>query len=226
MYGYRRRWRRATYRRFEIAAWLGAVAVIIAVAAVVVQQAPPAGARVEAGIRAGTEASPLYEGGACVFDPCVQPIPSGAPTRLRIPSIGVETALQVLALDSQGKLQPPKAYEQAGWYGKGVVPGDVGPAVVAGHVDSRNGPAVFFYLHTLRHGDVVEIQRGGDWITFRVTTVERYPKDQFPKDKVYRPTPGAELRLITCGGDFDRSVLSYRDNIVVFAIMVWPRPAP
>jgi len=139
---------------------------------------------------------------------------------LRIRSIEVETALQVLALDAHGKLQPPKSYEQAGWYAEGVVPGDVGAAVVAGHVDSFNGAAVFYDLHTLRSGDAVEIQRGGEWITFRVTTVERYPKDQFPTDKVYRPTPGAELRLITCGGDFDRSLLSYRDNIVVYAIMV------
>ena len=220
MYGYRRRWRRVIYRRFEIAAWLGAVAVVIAVAAVVVQQVPPAGARVEAGTRVGTEASPLYEGAACVFDPCPRPAPSGPPTRLRIRSIDVETPLQVLALDADRKLEPPKSYEQAGWYAKGVVPGDAGAAVVAGHVDSRNGPAVFYHLHTLRSGDVVEIQRGGDWLTFRVTTVERYRKDQFPTDRVYRPTPGPELRLITCGGDFDRSLLSYRDNIVVYAIMV------
>jgi len=155
----------------------------------------------------------------CTFGACML-APTGAVTRLRIPSIGVDTPLDVLALDAQGKLNPPRSYDRAGWYGKGVIPGDTGPAVIAGHVDSSNGPAVFFYLHNLRPGDVAEVERGGQWITFRVTSVERYPKDQFPTEQVYRPTPGAELRLITDGGGFDRSILSYRDNIVVFAVMV------
>jgi len=82
-----------------------------------------------------------------------------------------------------------------------------------------NAPAVFYDLHTLRPGDIVEVQRGGAWITFRVTTVERYPKGEFPTDRVYRPTPDPELRLITAGGEFDRSILSYPDNIVVFAVI-------
>jgi len=79
---------------------------------------------------------------------------------------------------------------------------------------------VFYRLHALKSGDIVEIQRGGVWIRFAVTSVQRYPKDRFPGVKVYKPTPGAELRLITCGGEFDRDRRSYRDNIVVSAILV------
>jgi sortase (surface protein transpeptidase) len=119
-----------------------------------------------------------------------------------------------------GALQPPRSYERAGWFGEGVIPGDAGPAVIAGPVDSYNGPGVFYRLHTLRAGDTIEVQRGGQWITFRVTHTEQYLKNEFPTDHVYRPTLRAELRLITCGGAFDRKTLSYRDVIVVYAVLV------
>jgi len=97
---------------------------------------------------------------------------------------------------------------------------DPGPAVIAGHVDSVAGPGVFFELHSLVPGAEVSVERGGTWIAFRVTDVEEYPKDQFPTDKVYRPTPDPELRVITCGGDFDRAHGRYYDNIVVYARLV------
>src|SRR5262249_6869838 len=89
---------------------------------------------------------------------------SGPPTRVRIPSIGVDAPLEALHLDSTGALEAPTAFEVPGWYADGTVPGDVGPAVIAGHVDSRVGPAVFFRLGELRAGDKVEVQRGGEWI--------------------------------------------------------------
>jgi hypothetical protein len=146
--------------------------------------------------------------------------PSGPPTRLRIASIAVDTPLEDLGLDAAGALQAPKDFARAGWYAKGNRPGDVGPAIIAGHVDSKKGPAVFHRLHELRPGGSVEVMRAGTWVTFRVLATHRYPKDEFPTDEVYAPTPNAQLRLITCGGSFDHARGSYVDNIVVYAVLV------
>jgi LPXTG-site transpeptidase (sortase) family protein len=140
------------------------------------------------------------------------------PERLRVPAIGVDTGLETLTLDRSGTLQPPRSFDSAGWYAGGTIPGDAGPAVIAGHVDSRRGPAVFHRLHQLRQGDAIEVGQGGSWLTFRVIATERYAKDQIPTAAVYGPTPDAELRLITCGGEFDRSRRSYLDNVVVYAV--------
>ncbi|BCB83943.1 class F sortase [Phytohabitans suffuscus] len=144
--------------------------------------------------------------------------PQGPPTRVRVPRIGVDAALVELGLDKAGKLEAPAVYDRAGWYSGGPAPGDVGPSVLAGHVDSKAGPAVFYRLHELKVGDRIEVRRGGGTVTFTVTGVTRHPKDEFPTDTVYGPTPGPELRLVTCGGVFDRVRNSYRDNIVVFAV--------
>jgi sortase (surface protein transpeptidase) len=154
----------------------------------------------------------------CVFEPCPQSDVSGAPTAVRIQAIDVESPLDVLTLDADNQLIPPTNFDHVGWYGDGVVPGEIGPAVLAGHVDALTGPAVFYDLSRLATGDVVEVQRGDTWIAFVVTTVEHYPKDEFPTDRVYQPTPTPELRLITCGGEFNRARGSYRDNIVVYAV--------
>jgi LPXTG-site transpeptidase (sortase) family protein len=140
------------------------------------------------------------------------------PTRLRIASIGVDTALSPLHLDARGRLPAPAGYDKAGWYAEGTVPGEPGPAVIAGHVDSVHGKAVFYRLRQLRPGDRVEVLRGGGWVTFAVTTIHQYAKSAFPTAEVYGPTPDAQLRLITCGGEFDRSERSYLDNIVVSAV--------
>jgi len=142
-----------------------------------------------------------------------------APERLRVPAIGVDTELETLTQDQSGALQPPGSFDHAGWYAAGTAPGDPGPAVIAGHVDSRRGPAVFYRLHQLRSGDAIEVARGGSWLTFRVTETRQYAKDQFPSAAVYGATPDAELRLITCGGEFDHSRRSYGDNVVVYAVL-------
>jgi sortase (surface protein transpeptidase) len=93
--------------------------------------------------------------------------------------------------------------------------------VIAGHVDSRSGPAVFYRLDELVAGDRVEVTRSdGTVFAYRVATVETRPKDAFPTARVYGPTPGPELRLITCGGAFDRNSRHYRDNVIVTAIPV------
>ncbi|MDG4782848.1 class F sortase [Micromonospora sp. WMMD961] len=146
------------------------------------------------------------------------PAPQGPPTRVRVPRIGVDSTLTVLGLDGAGALVPPDDFGTAGWYGGGPAPGDTGPAVLAGHLDSRRGPAVFARLGELRPGDRVEVWRGGQRLSFRVTGSLRTRKDRFPTAAVYGPTPGAELRLVTCGGDFDRRRGHYTDNVVVFAV--------
>jgi hypothetical protein len=140
------------------------------------------------------------------------------PSRLRIGAIGVDSALESLDVDQAGALKVPTDYARAGWYAGGIAPGEVGPAVIAGHVDSASGPAVFYRLRDLKAGDEIEVARGDTWVKFRVIATERYPKNEFPTDRVYRPTPVPELRLITCGGTFDRSRRSYEDNIVVYAV--------
>lgn len=145
------------------------------------------------------------------------PVEKVAPSRIRIKKINVSSSLQTLHLDPQGALQAPTDYGKAGWYADGTAPGDVGPAVIAGHVDSKYGRAIFFRLDELEPGDVIEVLRASTWVTFRVTDVGRYAKNQFPTAEVYGPTPDAQLRLITCGGKFDYSVRSYVDNIVVYA---------
>lgn len=143
------------------------------------------------------------------------------PVSLAIPAIGVRAgALIPLAIiPGSGELEAPEDFADVGWYAGGPIPGEPGPAVIAAHVDSRNGPAPFFRLKELQRGDTVRVGRSdGTTVTFAVTGVERYPKAQFPTQRVHGPTPDRALRLITCGGAFDRAKRSYRDNIVVYAV--------
>jgi sortase (surface protein transpeptidase) len=138
---------------------------------------------------------------------------------LAIPALDLSVELDRIVLDEQGALVPPADFDRPGWYIGSAVPGDIGPAVIAGHVDSRNGPAVFYDLLSLTAGDVVEVGReDGSTARFTVIGTDQYPKDEFPTEAVYGPTPDAELRLVTCGGTFDRAARSYRDNIVVYAV--------
>ena len=147
-----------------------------------------------------------------------EPAVSGTPTRLRVKAIGVDTALETLRLDDAGALVPPREPARAGWYADGTAPGEVGPAIIAGHVDGKGGPAVFYRLRELDTGDTIEVVRGGTTLRFTVVSTAWYPKNRFPTDQVYGPTPDRQLRLITCGGVFDRSLRSYRDNLVVYAV--------
>jgi hypothetical protein len=146
-----------------------------------------------------------------------------APARLEIPRIGVSTGLQRLGRAKDGTVgvpRGPRRWDTAGWYAGpgGTRPGDPGSAVILGHVDSRSGPAVFYRLRELRPGDRVEVvQAGGARARFTVDRVERYPKRRFPTDDVYYPTLTPRLRLVTCGGEFDRAAGSYRDNVIAFA---------
>jgi hypothetical protein len=147
-----------------------------------------------------------------------QPAP---PARLEIPAIGVSTPLVRLGRLPDGTIEVPHAWNTAGWYDQGPRPGQPGPAVLLGHVDSKKGPAVFYRLRDLRPGDIIRVGlTNGRTLVFRVQRTERYPKNKFPTEAVYFPTLDRELRLITCGGDFDYAKGSYVDNIVVYAILV------
>jgi Sortase domain len=144
-----------------------------------------------------------------------QPAP---PASLAIPSIGVETELEHLAVRGDGALAPPADFGRAGWFSEGPAPGERGPAVIVGHVDSRDGPAVFYRLAELRAGDLVEVTRtDGSAIRFAVPDTFKAAKDAFPTEAVYGPTAGPTLRLVTCTGAFDRASRHYMSNLIVYA---------
>jgi hypothetical protein len=149
------------------------------------------------------------------------PADLSAPWRLRVAAVGIDTALQPLGLLADGSLAAPSEWQTAGWYSRGVIPGQAGPAIIAGHVDSVTGPAVFFRLRELHLGDrAIVQQKDGRLLTFVIDTLDRYPKDRFPAKAVYGLTPQPTLRLITCTGDFDARAGSYLDNLVVSAHLV------
>jgi sortase (surface protein transpeptidase) len=140
------------------------------------------------------------------------------PTRVQIPAIGVDSTLEDLALDPAGRLSAPIDYDLAGWYAEGVVPGAVGPAIIAGHVDSPTAPAIFARIGELGTGDeIVVTLSDGAALTFTVSGATQSAKAEFPTASVYSNVPTPELRLITCGGAFDTSTGHYLDNLIVFA---------
>ncbi|MGY2084821.1 class F sortase [Blastococcus sp. SYSU DS0539] len=238
-------------RRPSARAWLALAVGLLVVAVVAVavavtgqRQAPqPAAAapdRVQPAPQAGPapSARPAPSAGRA---PSARPAPSAGrapsaevpavaePVSVTIPAIDVTSDLLRLDLNDDGTVEVPPLGpdDQAGWYQRGPVPGAVGPAVFLGHVDSaEHGPGVFFDLGGLQPGDEVEVARAdGTVAVFAVDAVERHPKDDFPTIAVYGNTDDAQLRLITCGGDFDSAVRSYEDNVIAFATLVGTRPA-
>lgn len=140
------------------------------------------------------------------------------PVRVTIPAIGVDAALEDLHRGSAGELDPPTGWDDAGWFSDGIVPGEVGPAVIAGHVDSPTSAAVFFRLDELVSGDQIHVaMTDGTTRTFTVDRTERAAKSAFPTSDVYGVTPTPTLRLITCDGTFDTATGHYTDNLIVFA---------
>lgn len=143
------------------------------------------------------------------------------PVRVAVPSVGIDAELIPLGLEADGSLEVPSDFGTAGWYVDGPEPGEPGPAVIAGHVDSHTGPAVFFRLRDVQPGATVDVTLADGAIQrFTVDAVERHPKGAFPTERVYGPTEGPTLRLVTCGGPFDREARSYLDNVVVFGTPV------
>ncbi|MDN5634519.1 MAG: class F sortase [Brevibacterium sp.] len=149
---------------------------------------------------------------------------ASAPTQLSIPAIDVDTSIMELGLTDNDELEVPPLGKDApaGWYERSPTPGEVGPSLIVGHVDSaEDGPAVFFDLGGLHSGDTLTVTReDGSEATFSIDDVTDYGKDSFPDYKVYGNTKGSEIRLITCGGDFNEQTGHYEDNIVVTGHLV------
>jgi sortase (surface protein transpeptidase) len=149
-------------------------------------------------------------------------LPASHPTRLQIPSIDVDARGVIdLGLQADRTMEVPADGTTVGWYTGSPTPGELGPAVLAAHVDWNHEKGVFYDIHRLEPGDPITVGRAdGSSAVFEVQRVEQYPKDDFPTQAVYGDVQRAELRLITCGGELDRAARSYRDNIVVYAALV------
>jgi sortase (surface protein transpeptidase) len=153
--------------------------------------------------------------------PSPSSMPESPPVGLSIPALGVTSAIMELGLEDDGSMEVPPGAYPAGWYEQSPTPGELGPAVLAGHVDWAGKPGVFSSIRELAPGDEVLVARqDGSVATFRVDRVDEYAKDEFPTDAVYGDLDHAGLRLITCGGEFDEDSGSYVDNVVVFATFV------
>jgi Sortase domain len=154
------------------------------------------------------------------------------PISIWIPAIGVNSRLLYVGLNPDGTIQVPPLNDppltnEAAWYKYSPTPGQPGPSIIEGHVDSlSDGPSVFFRLGDLRPGDLVYITLADRQVAvFKITGVRLYPKDQFPTGTVYGNTDYAALRLITCGGSFDEQSHHYTSNVVAFASLVSSHPA-
>ena len=150
-------------------------------------------------------------------------LPPSAPVSVRSNDVGIRSDLLRVGLNDDGTIEVPTSYSQAAWYTLGPTPGDLGPAVILGHVDSTRGPGVFFNLGAMKPGQTIDVGRvDGSTAHFAVDAIASYPKDQFPTEAVYGPITYAGLRLITCGGQFDKKTGNYENNTVVFASLVHP----
>ncbi|WP_306936091.1 class F sortase [Streptomyces phaeochromogenes] len=157
--------------------------------------------------------------------PVPRPLPRSRATVLRIPYLGLEAPVVGLRLDGKRQLTTPPVDkpELVGWYEGGPSPGEAGTAVVVGHLDTATGPAVFVGLSGLTLGRLVEARRAdGRTAVYTVDAVRTYDKEQFPSQEVYGARKRPELRLITCGGAYDRRT-GYRSNVVVFAHLTGTR---
>jgi Sortase domain len=155
------------------------------------------------------------------------PLVTAPPVALTIPAIGVQTRLIRLGRTPAGALQVPSTTSVAGWYTGSPRPGELGAAVIAGHVDSVSGPGIFFRLNLLRPRNLILVRRADHSLAaFRVVSVRVYAKSHFPTAAVYGPAPVAELHLLTCGGTFDAATGHYLSNVIVSAVAVrWRRRA-
>ncbi len=154
--------------------------------------------------------------------PAAPDVPPSPPVSIDIPAIGVRSVVNASGLNPDGTIAVPAPgpqYDEASWYTGSAQAGQDGPSVILGHIDSaKNGPSVFYRLSELRPLDEFTVTAAdGRTLVYKVNSVQTYPKDAFPSEAVYGPTTRPEMRLITCGGPFDDSARSYRDNTVVFA---------
>lgn len=211
-----RRWRLAAAWVSAVIGLGGAGMIGYAVSHQDVAMSPPVVA--EAGPRRG-DAPPLTTPAAIV------PLPAAVPTSIQIPAINVSSPVNLVGLNPDRTMEVPlpgPQYDQAAWYRYSPTPGELGPSVIIGHVDSAtNGPSVFYQLGRLAPGQQILVGRAdGTTVTFEVESVHSYPKDRFPLQTIYGNTTQPALRLITCGGGFNDSTHQYLGNIVVFAHLV------
>ncbi len=176
-------------------------------------------ASVDTGARARFIPSPGTKLQVPVDPPKASAAPS-VPVKVEVPSLKISSSLESLGLLPDGTMKPPTNFGVAGWYAGGTRPGAVGPAVIAGHIDSRNGPGIFLDLGQIKVGaSIVVTTKTNQKFHFTVTDVKEYPKANFPAAVVYGPTPVATLRLITCTGSFNSATHHYLDNLVVTSIL-------
>ncbi|MFB6553027.1 class F sortase [Streptomyces sp. NPDC056405] len=153
------------------------------------------------------------------------PLPYSVPDRVGIPAIQVDAPMMPVGLDADGWVgaPPPEDPNLAGWFTGAVTPGEKGTAVVVGHVDNQQGPAVFYGLGALKKGNKVDVHRqDGKTAVFEIYGIEVFEKDDFPGDRVYASKGSPELRVITCGGGFSKQN-GYEGNVVAFARMTGVR---
>ena len=211
---------RARHRRNRVRrrAWWSALLVASVLLAVPAAGALSADTTVPSDrVESGGGATGLAEPRAPTGVPGPELTGSAEPGRILIEAIGVSADVEVVGLAADETLGLPSDVANVGWFTGSSRPGEMGPAVMVGHVDSADGPAVFSRLSELQVGDVITVEnRDGSALAFTVSTVTRHSKQSFPTDAVYGPTPNAELHLITCGGRYDRDD-GYTDNVVVTA---------
>lgn len=180
-----------------------------------------------AGLPPSPSAAEGLAGGAARAVLSGTPMAASGPTRISIPAIGVDAPVTGLGLDGGGHLDTPPDTDRnlAGWYRGSVTPGQSGTALMAGHVDTASGPAVFYGLGALHRGDRIDVSRqDGSTAWFVTDAVEVYPKSAFPDRQVYGRAADPQLRLITCGGPYTKGA-GYQGNLVVYAHLAGSRRA-
>lgn len=168
----------------------------------------------------GSDDPPAAQAPAPTSVSVTKPYDKLRPTEIRIPKINADSSLIAVAVDKDGQIAVPSVSQpmQAAWYRFSPVPGDVGPAIILGHIDGNHQPGIFYHLNDLNPGDEVIVSRSdGKDVKFVVDHKIEVPKNQFPAEAIYGNTDKPQLRLITCGGVFDHAAHSYVDNIVVYA---------
>jgi hypothetical protein len=189
------------------------------------QQGPHPSAAAPAGVAAPASSDAIRHGagraaGQRAARVVHAPLPRSTPIQLAVPSIGLTAPLLGLGLDGKGapELPPFSQPRTAGWLRDSVTPGEAGTAVLVGHVDTHTGPAVLWNLSAVRPGARVEVSRlDGTTALFTVDELRTFPRTRFPSARVYGAGPDAQLRIITCGGAFDRAHQEYTGNVVLFA---------
>ncbi|KXK60378.1 peptidase C60 [Micromonospora rosaria] len=164
--------------------------------------------------------------GGSAAEPVAGALVASRPVALSVPSIAVAAPVAPVGQAADGSIDVPpvERHNETGWYDRGPTPGEPGRAIIVGHVDSRDGPSVFYQLARLQPGDRIEVNRAdGSVVVFAVDSVEHFAKDDLPADRVYGDSGRPELRLITCGGQWVGGRTGYRDNVIAFASFVESR---